>query len=240
MARLRSHQASNESELVLMDAKNIISAAQALLQDDGTRWSVDELAGWINAGVREIAIHRPDVVSETVEHELVEGTRQTLPEAAVKLIEIVRNADGRPISLVKDRRMLDVSAPNWHRMPPASYVKHFIFDLRDTNVFYVYPPAQLGIKVDMVVAQLPPSVVSASNVVTQDEVGVPAIFQSALIDYVLYRAWTKDAEYAGNAALGSAHYQAFSLALAGDLQANVLAGPKKRGSATPESINPSS
>ena len=221
-----------------MNAQPIISGVQAQLQDiDGTRWPVSEIVEWINAGVREMAIHRPDILSETVAYALAQGTRQTIPTDAVKLIEVVRNANGRPVSLVNDRRMLDVSAPNWHAMAPASQIKHFLFDLRDTDVFYVYPPAIAGAVVDVVVAKLPAPVVYSGTPLslTQAEVGIPSIYQSALLDYVLYRAWSKDAEYASNAPLASAHYQSFAMALAGDLQANILAGPKKRGSVTPES-----
>lgn len=212
-----------------MLASKIITPALVLLQDiDGTRWPAEEMLGWLNAGVREIAVMRPDVMSRTVRHALIEGTRQTIPANAVKLIEVIRNASGRPVSLIKDRRLLDVSAPNWHRMPAAAEIRQFLFDLRDSDVFYVYPPARAGAEVDMVVAQLPPPVTA-----TNSEVGVPDIYESALLDYVMYRALTKDSEYAANAALAAAHYQAFAVALAGDLQASIAARPRTTGTTQP-------
>lgn len=212
-----------------MLASKIITPAWALLQDiDSTRWPAEEMFGWLNAGVREIAVMRPDVMSQTVRHALIEGTRQTIPADAVKLIEVIRNASGRPVSLIKDRRLLDVSAPNWHRMAAAAEIRQFLFDLRDSDVFYVYPPARAGAEVDMVVALLPPPVTALDS-----EVGVPDIYESALLDYVMYRALTKDSEYAANAALAAAHYQAFAVALAGDLQASIAAGPRTIGTAQP-------
>lgn len=221
-----------------MDAAEIIAAAHLVLQDDGTRWTIDEMVGWINAGVREIVMHRPDVRSETVSHTLVEGTRQTIPATALKLIEVIRADDGRPVSLVKDRRMLDVSAPNWHRMRPVQYVRHFLFDLRDTDVFYVYPPAMDGAKVDMVVVTLPAAVTSADNALQQPVIDLPDTFQNALTDYVLYRAFSKDAEYAGQGSLAGAHHQTFISALTGDLQSGALASPNTRGTVRAESSQP--
>jgi hypothetical protein len=120
-------------------------------------------------------------------------------------------------------------------MTPVSQIKHFLFDVRDTDVFYVYPPAIAGAEVDVVVAKLPAPVTYVGSAFTQDEVGIPDAYENALLDYVLYRAWSKDSEYAANAAKAASHYQAFAASLTGDLQANVLAGPKKRGSVTPES-----
>ena len=42
------------------------------------------------------------------------------------------------------------------------------------------------------------------------DLGVPDIYANAVQDYVLYRAYTKDSEYAGNAARAQAHYAAFA------------------------------
>ncbi len=39
------------------------------------------------------------------------------------------------------------------------------------------------------------------------------VYANALLDYVLYRAYSKDADYAGNAQLAVSHYQAFSNSL---------------------------
>ena len=44
-------------------------------------------------------------------------------------------------------------------------------------------------------------------------------------DYVLYRAYTKDSEYAGNAARAQAHYAAFANALGVEIKATVAVAP---------------
>jgi hypothetical protein len=48
-----------------------------------------------------------------------------------------------------------------------------------------------------------------------------------LIDYVLYRAASKDAEFAGSAAKAQAHYEAFQGALGVEASATAVASPKK-------------
>ena len=57
-------------------------------------------------------------------------------------------------------------------------------------------------------------------------IGVPDIYTNALQDYILYRAYTKDTEYAGNAARAQAHYQAFVNALTVEANATAVASPK--------------
>jgi hypothetical protein len=51
------------------------------------------------------------------------------------------------------------------------------------------------------------------------------IFANALLDYVLYRASTKDAEQAANAQRAVAHYQAFQNALGVSAQVNAASQP---------------
>jgi len=44
-------------------------------------------------------------------------------------------------------------------------------------------------------------------------INIDDIYANALVDYMLYRAYSKDAEYAGNAQRAVAHYTAFSNSL---------------------------
>ena len=46
---------------------------------------------------------------------------------------------------------------------------------------------------------------------------------------MLYRAYTKDSEYAGNAARAQAHYAAFANALGIEIKATVAVGPNPVG-----------
>jgi hypothetical protein len=57
-------------------------------------------------------------------------------------------------------------------------------------------------------------------------ISVPDIYANTLVDYVLYRAYTKDAEFAGNAQRATAHYGAFSAALTAELNGTTGVSPK--------------
>lgn len=56
-----------------------------------------------------------------------------------------------------------------------------------------------------------------------------ANFAGPLIDYVLYRMFSKDSEYAGNAARAQAHYTAFANSLGMEIKATVAVAPTSAG-----------
>jgi hypothetical protein len=51
------------------------------------------------------------------------------------------------------------------------------------------------------------------------------IYANCLLDYILYRAYQKDSEYAGNAQRSMMHYQGFSNALGIKTQADSATTP---------------
>lgn len=193
-------------------ASAVLSRAAVLLLDKGyERWSEDELLGWLTDGTREIVVRKPSAYMKTVPTELVAGTKQTLPADAIQLMDIPRNlkADGSPGRAVTatDRRLLDTENPDWHSMRPAGQIRHYTYDTNVPTVFYTYPPAAAGARVELVCAWR-----HADLTKPEDVVQMGAEFISALVSWCLYRAFTKDSEYA-NGALAAAHYTAFADAL---------------------------
>lgn len=73
--------------------QSVVDRVQAVLQDTtGIRWPVtNELVLWVNDAQREIALLKPDAtaVNETVE--MVTGTKQEIPAAGNRLLDVVRN-----------------------------------------------------------------------------------------------------------------------------------------------------
>ena len=51
------------------------------------------------------------------------------------------------------------------------------------------------------------------------------IYGNALVDYVLYRCYMKDAEFAGNAQRAGSHYQLFMASISGGGRSKVLFDP---------------
>lgn len=194
-------------------AADIISRAGEILQDrDHIRWSVSELLQWINDGASEIIVRRPGARAVAKVIELAAGSRQTIPERGVMLLDVVRNmgddgaTPGRVVRRI-DRQLLDDQYPDWHAERPSATVKHFTFDDRAPKDFYVYPPASAGTKVEALFSELPP-------VVTQeaDDVDLPPEYLTPLLSYVAYRAFLKDSEFA-NGGIAAMHFQAFNAAM---------------------------
>ena len=191
-------------------AQAILDKAKIVLQDTTSiRWPEGELLTWLNDAQREIASLRPDVSNVTASVALVAGTRQALPSAGAVLIAVRRNmgSDGAtPGAAVRKvpLDLLDSQRPGWHTEAQSAAVKHYSFDPRTPRLYYVYPPAVAGTQVELVYDAPPAVVTTASGTITIDDE-----YANALLEYILFRAYSKDHEAIGNAERAMAHRQLF-------------------------------
>lgn len=213
-----------------ISAQSIIRRAVETLQDPtSVRWPISELVRYLNDGQREVVLYRPDSMVTSTSRSLATGTRQTLPNGS-KLIEVVRNTGGtkRAIRMV-NREILDAQTPGWHNLTGATDILHYMYDPRDPTVFYVYPPAATGASVELVYAAYPADIVEPADgalyTAVAGNISLPDIYGNVIQDYILYRAYSKDSEYAGNAQRAQAHYAAFANALGIEIKATVAVAP---------------
>lgn len=201
---------------------DVLSRVGLILNDvEFVRWTKPELFGWINDGAGEIVIRRPPAGAKTVELSLVAGVKQSLPENSHLLMDIVRNLpNGRRIT-VAERHRLEESVPNWYGMSGSAVVRHYSYEDRNPQQFYVYPPALAATKVEAVIACVPPKIADETAML---ELGAEYI--GPLVSYVVYRALLKDSEYA-NGQVAVAHFQAFSEALGTNTQVSIDASPTR-------------
>lgn len=193
-------------------AKVLIDSVAKTLQDDtNTKWLRPELLGYLNDGQREIVLAKSDAYVKNGLHQLVPGTRQTIPADGIMFVRILRNMGlngttpgrvPRPI----DHRILDEQIPDWHAATPAATMLHYAFQEGDPKHFYAYPPqpSPAG-QVDIIYSANPPDVPTENDVLTLDDV-----YKTALEHYMLSRAYSKDAEYAREDAAAGAHYSVFA------------------------------
>ncbi len=226
-------------------AQSIIQRCIGILQDSTSiRWPVNELVRYLNDGQREVVLNRPDCRPVNATKALAVGTRQTLPTDGAKLIEVIRNTSGNKRAVrLTNREILDAQVAGWHGLNPATEILHFVYDPRDPTVFYVYPPAASGASLEIVYASYPTNITEPADgaqfTAVSGDMSVPDIFGNAIQDYILYRAYTKDSEYAGNAARAQAHYAAFANALGMEIKATVAVAPTSMGNPnTARSLNP--
>lgn len=214
-----------------MQASDVTSrVGRALYDTDNVRWPVVELLEHITDAERMIVQLLPDANAVNEAVQLVTGTRQQLPADGIRLMRVTRNmgeagtTPGRVI-YPTTRDSLDAELPDWHESE-GSEIEHYIYDPgADRTRFYVYPgvPDGENVYVEVVYSALPAEVVTESQVLTLGDQYLPAV-----LDWVLYRCWSKDADYAGNTSRAMAHQQSFYQQLGVKFQAAARVDPNRR------------
>lgn len=218
-------------------AQDIIRRAVETLQDPtSVRWPVGELVRYLNDGQREVVLYRPDAMVTNATLTCAAGSKQSLPATGAKLIDVVRNAAAasakKSVRMV-NREILDSQTPGWHALAGTLDILHFVYDVRDPRTFYVYPPALTTTQLDIVYAAYPTNIVEPADgslyTAVTGNISLPDVYANALLDFVLYRAYSKDSEFAGNAQRAQAHYAAFATPLGIEVRATIAVAPNPVG-----------
>jgi hypothetical protein len=201
--------------------------ARAILQDaDLDFWGADELLGWLNEGRGWMCSKRPDLYQASENVELLEGARQVLPDGSRRLFAVVRNVSAprqRQITLVAGADLARVR-PTWRSQAKAAEIVHYVYDDKEPGQFDVYPPARAGVVVEISYAKPP------ATAVDETELEQERTFESALVDYVLYRCFLKEADTVpAFHARAAQHLQAAEAFLMGDVQAKAVTSPNNKG-----------
>jgi hypothetical protein len=215
---------------------DLIVRAQTLLQDeDSVRWTVAELQYWLNDAYKETIGLRPDVNTQTAEYTCVAGPRQVITGSfpnAIRLVEVVRNlasTSNKTSIRLTDRRSLDTQQRSWYAETPTASVELYMFDPRTPKEFLVYPPATTAARLEVIFSILPAdhtlTAAQLVNPATTETIRIDDIFATALFDYMLYRAFSKDAEQTAMMQRAVAHYQAFQNALGIKQQVDAASQP---------------
>jgi hypothetical protein len=205
-------------------AQSIVDRARHILQDTtsgGTRWLDDELMKWVNDAQREIVLLKPNAFSSVENLSLVSGSKQEIMAEGLLLLSVVRNSSGRAVRRV-DRNILDSENPDWHELTAASGVEHYVFDEDAPTHFWVYPPNNGAGSVEVIVSRSPEDVGNITSNITLND-----IYMNVILDYVLYRAYSKDTDYAGNTQRAGTHYSAFNNSLGVKLQGEQASSPNQ-------------
>ena len=184
----------------------VLSRVSTLLQDTtNIRWTKAELLNYLSDAQREVCFLKPDAHAKTATLTLTADTKQAIPADGVTLIDVVRNMTGtKRAPRAVTREILDAQIPGWHSSTPAAEVQHFTFDPQNQKIFYVYPPNTGTGSLEIVYAASPVELTDGATLAIDD------VWMPALVNYVMYRCYSKDAEYAANAQLAAAYYQAFT------------------------------
>jgi hypothetical protein len=213
-----------------ISASSIASRVRDILQDTaGVRWTDAELIRWFNSGQREIVMLRPDAKTANSSVQLVEGSKQSIPSGGLKFIEATRNmgadgsTEGRVIRTIP-REVLDAQDPNWHTAANASgVIKHVMFDVRDPRNFYVYPPvpASPNVYIEEIYSVAPTDISALAG----ENMNLDDIYEGALINYILFRCYSKQSEGVTNDRLAANYYQYFIASLGVKTKVDITVSP---------------
>lgn len=222
-----------------ISAQSIIRRATDLLQDQtSVTWPASELVRWLNDAQRAIVKARPDAMNTTTTMTLAAGSRQDLDNAALtpppaKLIEITRNmaaSSSKGAVTLIPRKVLDAQTPNWHNIPGTVNILHYMFDARDPKTFYVYPPALATAQLEVMYAAYPTDITEPSDgalwSVVAGNLSLPDIYADDVLNLILFRAYSKDMESAGNEARAAAYLNMVTTSLGAEIAATVAVAPK--------------
>ena len=222
--------------MATIKVREVIKRVEDVLQDSNVRWPRIELQNWLNESYLQIVQLRPDSNAKTGTFTCVAGTRQTITTgfaSALRIIDIVRNlaatSDKKVVRLI-NRSVLDDQRPAWHTDTATVNIQNYTFDVRQPKSFFVFPPATTAAQLEVVYADLPTAhALSAANLdpasSSSDVILVDDTYISAIIDWILYRAFSKDAEFAANAARAGAHYQTFMSSIGTKTQSDIASAP---------------
>ena len=194
-------------------AVDLINRVSVTLQDPTfVRWTQAELLNYLNDAQRQVVLFRPDAKAANVAFACANAAKQTLPADGLRLINIFRNTGGRAITRV-ERSILDVQLPNWYEEAAnAEGVKHYVYDALDPKVFYLFPKPPAAHEIDIVYAVAPTNIVISNFSTDTQVIGIDDIYANALMDYMMYRAYQKDSEFA-NMNRATMYFQSFGTAL---------------------------
>lgn len=222
-----------------ISAQSIVRRATDLLQDQtSVRWPVPELVRWLNDAQRAIVKVRPDSMNTTTTMTLAAGSRQDLDTAALtplpaKLIEITRNmaaSSTKGAVRLVPRQILDAQTPGWHNLAGSVNILHYMFDARDPKTFYVYPPATVLAQLEVMYAAYPTDIVEPADgslyTAVTGNLSLPDIYGDDVLNLVMYRCYSKDSEFAGNADRAMAYLNMVTSSLGAEIAATMAVKPQ--------------
>ena len=216
-------------------ASAIVLQAQELAQDDGgssgtpgVTWTDTQGLAWLNDGQRAVALVRPDASVRVSSVKLSPGTKQTI--AGHRLMAVIRNmgsdgvTPGRAVRLT-ERGAKDEFDPDWHKETAATEIKEYIYDERVPKEYYVSPPVN---STTPVYAEISESVAPADVADLKDPITLDDNYAPALIEWVAYRFFSRDAEELPDIQRAIGHFQRFFNMLGEKLRIDLAISPKVR------------
>jgi hypothetical protein len=223
--------------------QDIIDEVRPIIHDETVsyRWSDANLLDYVNAGIRQIVTLIPEAnVTESVETISNNIARQTLPTGGIKFIKASRNyADNgtTPEGAIRyvEKDVLDTYDPDWEydttlKADGANFFENYAHDPREPKIYFLFPcQAAANKKVAIVYSMIPTALtVTTATYPLADE------YLNAIIQYVIYRALTKESRDTIPDEYRQELWGNFLAALGLQRQASLSAGPSEDDNKPPD------
>lgn len=202
--------------MAYISVNEILLRANQLMGDPlWSGWSKAELLNYYHEALLVLLERRPDANAVNIGYVCSAGVKQALPDDAMALIDVISGQTGLAVQRTS-RELLDQNYPDWYAGTSASSPQAYIYDVGNPRYFYIYPGVLAETLINVIYSGIP-DLITISGV---EDVSHPATFPlrpqfvAPIIEYILYRSFSKDSDYAANSNRSAAHMQAFNSLIA--------------------------
>ena len=182
---------------------------------------------WINDAQRAVVLADPTANGKIQTISLTPGVSlQTLPATVSSLggLSINMGVDGltpgKAIRGPVPQETLDSLVPDW-QTTPGTYVREYVYDPAFQENFYVYPPVTGAWYVQARVFATPTDLTASSDPINLTDQYAPAI-----IEWLLCRCYSRDAERTPNFGRANRHFANFFQLLGVKIKSEMATDPK--------------
>ncbi|HEY0964095.1 MAG TPA: DUF6682 family protein [Pseudomonadales bacterium] len=184
----------------------------------------EDIYPWLAEADKTILNFRPDANTTSTVITTVAGSKQSIPEGHIRLIDVPCNihpssgAELRDVTL-KPRGEL---SPGWRTIAQVDIVENYMFDDRNPTEFEVFPPVAVGRKLRVVTCV---GFEDYGTISDSTESQLDQVYDPAKIEWALYRGFTRD--NSPNRARGYDHLRNFYQLLGVKANRDLEASPKR-------------
>ncbi len=189
--------------------RNLVQEAARLLNDaepgfEHIRWTAADLLAYLNDALCVLFLARPDDFIETAEITLSQGSRQTLPDGVKLIYRIDGTLDANGAMIGEQPSKTNDRVARWFAARRCSagvvagasgsgvyFVSDYTIDGRDASTFIVNPPVPPG-ENPVILARVVRSPAPMKS--GADDLPVDCCLAPALLEWMLYRAYSVDDE----------------------------------------------
>ncbi len=192
-------------------------------------YTESDLMSALNNSLRMVVSVRPDACTDIGIIELYDGSKQVLPDHALRLLDgcYLLDSGERVVSALEltNRQDLDRISPMWQVDPPSEHVTEIMYDERFPRFFWTYPPAIKGTKLQIAYSMMPETVNSK-----EDSYPISDKYVPASIEWMLYMLFSRDAENSINQQRATDHRSVFFGVMQAKTQSDTIISPVQQSS----------